>query len=170
MRLKFRSGQITFAFQFCLLSWLGLHEEPPCSHRRGFTWGMSSQEHTQQCQGTQQENPVAWGCQPAFAETVQRVQTDLQISYAFPNHNSKYSDNYPWLDKYCFRHSKPVRLAWSGNNHQFHVCLGHLNSHLSLKLIQTQPLCPRNENWDYFPLLNQVDQISYFKPELSFEW
>lgn len=28
-------------------------------------------------------------------EKVQRVQTDLQVFYAFPSHNSKYSDNYP---------------------------------------------------------------------------
>lgn len=81
MLLKFRSGQITFAFQFCLLSWLRLHEEPPCSHRRGFTCGMSSQEHTQQNQGTQQENPVVWGCQPAFAK--RRFRGFRQTSRSF---------------------------------------------------------------------------------------
>lgn len=47
MPLKFRSGQLTFAFQFCLLSWLRLQARLPRSHRRGFTHGMSSQEHTQ---------------------------------------------------------------------------------------------------------------------------
>lgn len=95
MLLKFRSGQITFAFQFCLLSWLRLHEELSCSHRRGFTPGMSSQEHSS-ARGLNRKTQL---CEAASLhlqrDRVQRVQTDLQISYAFPNHNSKYPDNYP---------------------------------------------------------------------------
>lgn len=94
-------------------------------------------------------------------ETVQRVQTDLQVSYVFPNHNSKYSDNYPWLDKYSCRHNKPVRLACSVSNHQFHVCLGHLHSHFSLKHSETHtdtsPLCQGQKLW-LFAI--EVDQKS----------